>query len=739
MTDDRAPRTMTPRASSLRPGTIAAIVGGTHGDPFAVLGLHTEGGKVLLRAFVPGADEVAATTRDGQPLAQLERHDAAGFFEGELPRRAPYLLQARNAGTAWTIDDPYAYGPVLGAMDDWLIGQGTDARLYDHLGAHAIRHEGVAGVHFAVWAPNAQRVSLVADCNAWDGRRHVMRKRVDTGVWEIFIPGLAEGTLYKYEVVGADGAPLPLKADPVGFGAEVRPSTASVVRDTTRFAWTDGEWLAERARAEPRRAPMSIYEVHLGSWRRGEGGRWLTYDQLADTLIPYAVDLGFTHLELTPVSEYPFDPSWGYQPIGLFAPTSRFGAPIAFARLVDRCHRAGLGVILDWVPAHFPTDPHGLCRFDGTALYEHADPRSGLHPDWKTAIFDFGRQEVVNYLVANALFWLDRYHVDGLRVDAVASMLYLDYSRQEGMWLPNRHGGNENLEAVAFLRTLNESVYAHHPGAITIAEESTSWPLVSAPTWAGGLGFGFKWNMGWMHDTLAYVHEAPVHRRWHHNSMTFGITYAFAENFVLPLSHDEVVHGKGSLLARMPGDPWQQFATLRAYLAYQWAYPGKKLLFMGQEFAQGREWNFEAGLDWDLVGRAEHRGVQAVVRDCNAAYRRHPALHDQDCAAAGFRWIVVDDASHSVFAWLRMAEGGAPPVAVVTNFTEVPHSGYMIGLPLAGRWREILNTDSALYGGSNQGNAGGIIARPNPSHGFPCSAEIAVPPLATVWFVHEDS
>jgi len=728
---------MTAPISSLRQATIAAIVGGGHDDPFAVLGPHDVGGRTVLRAFVPGADEVHATTRDGQPLARLARRDPAGLFEGVLPKRTPYLLQARNGVDTWTIDDPYGYGPVLGPLDDWLIGQGTDARLYDHVGAHAMTHEGVAGVQFAVWAPNARRVSLVGDFNAWDGRRHVMRKRVDTGVWEIFVPGLTEGALYKYEIVGATGALLPLKADPAGFGAELRPSTASVVRDTTKFVWTDDAWMTARAKAEPRRAPLSIYEVHLGSWRRGENGRWLSYDELAETLIPYAVDLGFTHVELTPISEYPYDPSWGYQPIGLFAPTSRFGEPAGFARFVDRCHGAGLGVILDWVPAHFPTDPHGLLQFDGTALYEYADPRSGFHPDWNTAIFDFGRQEVVNYLIANALFWLDRYHIDGLRVDAVASMLYLDYSRKEGMWLPNRHGGNENLEAVAFLRKLNETVYAHHAGVVTIAEESTSWPLVSAPTWAGGLGFGFKWNMGWMHDTLEYLHKAPVHRRWHHNSMTFGMTYAFAENFVLPLSHDEVVHGKGSLLTRMPGDRWQQFATLRAYFAYQWAYPGKKLLFMGQEFAQDREWNFETGLDWDLLAHDAHRGVQAVVRDCNAAYRRHPALHDQDCIGTGFRWIVVDDANHAVFAWLRMSGDGAQPVAVVTNFTEVPHSGYMIGLPLAGRWREILNTDSALYGGSNQGNAGGIVAGTHPSHGFPCSAEIVVPPLATVWFVHE--
>ena len=723
--------------SSIPESTMAAVVDGRHGDPFGVLGIHEHDGKVLLRAFVPGADEVVATTRDGEQLACLGRQDAAGFFEGELPRRAPYLLRVSNKETTWWIDDPYAYGPVLGPVDDWLIGQGRDTRLYDHVGAHAIAHEGVAGVHFAVWAPNAMRVSVVGDFNAWDGRRHVMRKRVDTGVWEIFVPGLQEGALYKYEMVGAAGELLALKADPVGFGAELRPSTASVVRDTSGFPWTDGAWGNVREKQDPRRVPIAIYEVHLGSWRRGPGESWLTYDELADQLIPYAVDLQFTHLELTPVSEYPYDPSWGYQPIGLFAPTSRFGEPAGFARFVDRCHHAGLGVILDWVPAHFPTDAHGLAQFDGTALYEHSDPRSGMHPDWNTAIFNFGRQEVINYLIANALFWLDRYHVDGLRVDAVASMLYLDYSRREGEWLPNRHGGNENLEAVAFLRKLNEALYAHHPGVITIAEESTSWPGVSAPTYAGGLGFGFKWNMGWMHDTLAYLQQAPVHRRWHHNCVTFGLTYAFAENFVLPLSHDEVVHGKGSLLSRMPGDPWQQFATLRAYYGFLWGYPGKKLLFMGQEFGQNREWNFEAGLDWDLLDLPSHRGVQAVVRDCNDAYRRYPALHDHDCVAAGFQWIVVDDANHSVFAWLRTAGGGAPPVAVVTNFTEVPHEGYVIGLPLAGRWREILNTDSAFYGGSNQGNGGSITARPTPSHGLACSARIVVPPLATLWFVHE--
>jgi 1,4-alpha-glucan branching enzyme len=688
------------------------------------------------RSF-PGADSLEVLTRDGVSLATLARRHDAGFFEGTLPRRMAYRLRAANRSDSWLVDDPYAYGPVLGPLDDWLIGEGTHGKLYDGLGAHALRHEGVEGVHFAVWAPNARRVSVVGDFNAWDGRRHTMRLRVGTGVSEIFIPALTEGTLYKYEIVGADGALLPLKADPVGFGAELRPSTASVVRDTTRFVWTDGEWMRARAARDPRRAPMSIYEVHLGSWRRGEDNRWLTYDELADALVPYVADLGFTHIELMPVNEHPLDDSWGYQPIGLFAPTSRFGDPAAFGRFVDRCHRARIGVIVDWVPAHFPVDPHGLARFDGTALYEHDDPRRGFHPDWSTAIFNFGRREVANYLVASALFWLDRYHIDGLRVDAVASMLYLDYSRKAGEWLPNRDGGNENLEAVAFLRRLNEEVYARHPGAITIAEESTAWPAVSQPTFAGGLGFGFKWNMGWMHDTLEYLREDPVHRRWHHDKMTFGLMYAFAENFVLPVSHDEVVHGKKSLLGRIPGDAWQQFATLRAYYAAMWAHPGKKLLFMGQEFAQGREWNFDAGLDWSSLSIDWHRGVQTLVRDCNRAYRDLRALHERDCEPEGFRWSVVDDADQSVFAWLRFAGEGAEPMAAIANFTPVPRPAYRIGLPRPGRWREVLNTDSAIYGGSNCGNAGGVDAFAGECRGLPFSAEVMVPPLGTLWLVHE--
>ena len=725
---------MTPTIPS---GVIEAIVAGRHDDPFSVLGPHEAGGRRVVRAFVPGAESVDAVTREGTLLAPLARLHAAGFFEGPVATGGPYRLRASRAADTWLVDDPYAFGPVLGPMDDWLLVEGTHARLFDRLGAHAIVHEGLAGVHFAVWAPNARRVSVVGDFNGWDGRRHVMRRRVDNGVWEIFVPGLGEGALYKYEVIGAAGELLPLKSDPVGFGAELRPSTASVVRDTARFAWTDAAWMAGRAARDARRAPMAIYELHAGSWRRGEGGRFLSWDEIADRLLPYVADLGFTHVELMPVTEHPLDASWGYQPVGLFAPTARHGEPAAFARFVDRCHASGVGVIVDWVPAHFPTDPHGLSRFDGTALYEHLDPRQGFHPDWNTAIFNFGRREVSNYLVASALYWLERFHVDGLRVDAVASMLYLDYSRKAGEWVPNPGGGNENLEAIAFLRRLNETVYGLHPGIVMIAEESTAWPGVSRPTSAGGLGFGFKWNMGWMNDTLAYVREDPVHRRWHHDRMTFGLIYAFTENFVLPLSHDEVVHGKGSLLARMPGDAWRKFAGLRAYYAFMWAHPGKKLLFMGQEFAQGREWSHDGELDWGQAGVDWHRGVQALVRDLNRLHRGERALHERDCEPEGFAWIEVSDRASSVFAWSRHGGEGAPPVVAVANFTPVPREGYRLGLPRAGRWREILNTDAAAYGGSNAGNAGGVEACGPPSHGLPQSAGLRLPPLATLWLVHD--
>jgi 1,4-alpha-glucan branching enzyme len=724
-------------AGTLSRSTIDAVVEGRHRDPFTILGVHQSNGGWVLSAFVPGADTVEVWTREGERIGTLERRHRGGFFEGPIARRTRYFLRAANAEAQWEIDDAYAYGPVLGPLDDWLLREGTHARLYDRLGAHPIEHENVAGVHFAVWAPNARRVSVVGDWNNWDGRRHVMRKRRDGGVWEIFVPGLDEGTIYKYEILGKDGKLLPLKADPIGFGAELRPGTASVVRTTSHFEWHDEAFLAARARVDPRRVPMSTYEVHLGSWRRHDDGRWLDYDELADALIPYVTDLGFTHVELMPVNEHPLDDSWGYQPLGLFAPTARFGTPAGFARFVDRCHVAGLGVILDWVPAHFPEDTHGLSWFDGTALYEHADPQQGKHPDWHTAIFDFGKPEIVNYLVANAIFWLDRYHIDALRVDAVASMLHLDYSRQPGQWRPNKYGGNENLEAVAFVRRLNEAVYARQAGEITIAEESTSWPLVSQPTYAGGLGFGFKWNMGWMHDTLGYLKHAPVHRRWHHNQITFGITYAFAENFVLPLSHDEVVHGKGSLFGKMPGNATQRLATLRAYYAFMWASPGKKLLFMGQEFAQEREWNFNGALDWQLLAQPSHHGVQSLVRDCNRGYRAERALHESDCEAAGFRWLVVDDSERSVFAWIREGGEGARPVVAIANFTMQARRSYRLGLPRGGRWREILNTDAKDYGGEGQGNAGVVVAHDTPAHGQSWSASLALPPLAVLWLTPE--
>jgi 1,4-alpha-glucan branching enzyme len=575
----------------------------------------------------------------------------------------------------------------------------------------------------------------VGDFNGWDGRRAQMRKRIDSGLWEIFIPSVLEGQRYKFEVVGPTGELLPLKADPFGFAGEMRPSTASVVASLGRLAWTDVAYMRGRAARSGRDAPVSIYEVHLGSWRRREDGDFLSYDELADILVPYAASMGFTHLEFLPVSEHPLDDSWGYQPIGLFAPTSRFGDPAGFARLVDCAHAAGLGVILDWPAAHFPTDAHGLYRFDGTALYEHADPRRGFHPDWNSAIYDFGRREVCNVLLANALFWLEVFHIDGLRVDAVASMLHLDYSRAAGEWLPNVRGGRENLEAEAFLKTLNVLTHGAHPGVMMIAEESTTWPGVSHPVDRGGLGFGYKWNMGWMNDTLDYVSRDPVHRRHHHGELTFGLLYAFSENFVLPLSHDEVVHGKGSILARMPGDDWQKFAGARAYYGFMWGYPGKKLLFMGQEFGQRAEWNFRQSLDWHLLQHAPHQGLSRAVADLNRLYRELPALHRRDCEPEGFQWIVVDDVAQSVFAWMRRGAADDPPVVVVCNFTPVARAGYRIGLPRAGVWREVFNSDADLYGGSGLGNLGQVVAQNAPSHGLPASAEITIPPLSAIYLL----
>ena len=726
---------MTTASLKLSDADVASIAAGTHADPFGALGVHDVGGTFVLRAFVPGATALRAETLAGAKLGEIARRSDAGFFEAPvaLKARQPLRLFASNAGATWTLIDPYAFGPVLGPLDDYYGAEGTHLRLYDRLGAHVIEHEGVTGVHFAVWAPNASRVSVVGDFNIWDGRRHVMRKRMGSGLWEIFVPELGTGTAYKYEIIGADGKLLPQKADPFSFGAELRPKTASVVTRTDGFVWNDASYIEARGKKDPRRTPMTTLEVHLGSWRKRADGGFLSYDELANQLIPYATELGFTHIELLPVTEHPYDPSWGYQPTGLYAPTSRFGDAAGFARFVDKAHAANLGVILDWVPAHFPTDAHGLDHFDGTALYEHADPRRGFHPDWNTAIYNFGRKEVAAFLVNNALFWLERYHLDGLRVDAVASMLYLDYSRKAGEWVPNEHGGNENLEAIAFLRRMNEVTYGQHPGIVTIAEESTAFPGVSQPSYTGGLGFGFKWNMGFMHDTLQYFARDPVHRRHHHHELTFGLLYAFSENFVLPLSHDEVVHGKGSLLSKMAGDDWQKFAGLRAYYAFMWGYPGKKLLFMGQEFAQRDEWKADESLDWHLLDAPAHAGVQNLIGDLNRLYRDTPALHARDCEPEGFEWLIADDAANSVFAWLRKDGSGGPPIAIVCNFTPVPRDRYRVPLPIAGRWRERLNSDAGHYGGTGRGNLGEVHATPVSSHGKPASAEMSLPPMATVF------
>jgi 1,4-alpha-glucan branching enzyme len=718
---------------------IDAVIAGTHDNPFAFLGLQKQGGKWVARCFVPFADKVTALTLDGDKLADLEKRHPEGFFEGLVGAKGhqPIKLVCSNDGGSWSFVDAYSIGPVLGPMDDYYIGEGNHLRLYDKLGARAMHHGGTDGVSFAVWAPNARRASVIGDFNNWDGRRHIMRKRNDTGVWEIFVPGAHAGQGYKFELLGPEGNLLPPKSDPFGFAAELRPNTASKIASTDAFSWTDADFLKHRAHGDQRRKPMSVYEVHAGSWRRKNRDEFLTYDDLAEQLVAYAKDMGFTHIELLPVSEHPFDPSWGYQPTGLFAPTARFGGPEGFARFVDAAHAAGIGVILDWVPAHFPTDEHGLALFDGTSLYEHADPRQGYHPDWNTAIYNFGRREVSSFLLNNALFWCERFHIDGLRVDAVASMLYLDYSRKEGEWIPNKDGGRENLEAISFLQRVNHEVYGQHPGVVTIAEESTAFPGVSKPTNMGGLGFGFKWNMGFMHDTLKYMSREAIHRKHHHNDLTFGLLYAFSENFVLPLSHDEVVHGKGSLLAKMSGDDWQKFATLRAYYAFMWGYPGKKLLFMGQEFAPWTEWNFAQSLDWHILAGEPHVGMQRLVRDLNSAYVSAGALHKRDCEPEGFEWLIADDAENSVFAWARHSGEGDPPVVVVTNFTPVPRENYALPMPRAGSWREIINTDASNYWGSGKGNAGRIEASAPGIQGKPAVSHINLPPLATLYFMAE--
>ncbi|PZX17538.1 1,4-alpha-glucan branching enzyme [Palleronia aestuarii] len=709
-----------------------ALHEGRHLDPFAVLGPHHADGVRYVTCFDPGAERMMAMTESGShPLERVV--EGAAVFSGEVPGDGHYWLKGIANGSEWEFEDAFRFDTVIGELDEYLLGEGTHQRIWTVLGAHVLQHEGQYGTHFAVWAPNAQRVSVVGPFNHWDGRRHPMRRRGATGVWEIFVPNIGEGEAYKYEILGPDGTMQPLKSDPVGFGSQHPPENASIVRDISGYGWQDDAWMSERNGRNSRTAPISIYEVHLPSWRRRmeEGGRSLSYQEAAEELVSYVHDMGFTHIELLPISEFPFDGSWGYQPVGLFAPTIRHGKPHEFRNLVEAAHQKGIGLLLDWVPGHFPADPHGLGLFDGTHLYEHADPREGFHQDWNTLIYNYGRTEVSNFLVSNALYWLDEYHVDGLRVDAVASMLYRDYSRKEGEWVPNKDGGRENYEAIAMLQKANIAAYGDAPGIMTVAEESTSFPGVSRPVDAGGLGFGFKWNMGWMNDTLRYMGEEPIYRQYHHNQMTFGIHYAFTENFILPISHDEVVHGKGSMLGKMPGDEAEKFANLRAYYGFMWGHPGKKLLFMGCEFAQPQEWNHNAQLRWDLLDDPRHAGIQRLVRDLNTLYRATPALHALDCDPSGFQWIEGGDAQQSIFSWVRRSGGPDPDVAVICNMTPVERVDYRMGLPAEGRWREALNTDAGIYGGGDRGNMGAITASGDGYQGQPASSTLYLPPLST--------
>ncbi|HEY8179895.1 MAG TPA: 1,4-alpha-glucan branching protein GlgB [Candidatus Limnocylindria bacterium] len=709
---------------------------GEHHDPHSILGAHpTPGGDMRVVAFHP--DAVEAELRAGPDQVARMASIGNGLWAGSAPWLGPgdpYRLRFRFAdGAEWEREDPYRFLPTLGELDVHLIAEGSHERLWEVLGAHPRVIDGTAGVAFAVWAPNARSVRVVGDFDRWDGRLFPMRSLGASGVWELFVPGIGPGELYKYEVLGADGK-LRVKADPLSFSQQVRPETASRVWEIgSDEGWTDDAWLADRAGRDPYRSPMSVYEVHLGSWRRNPDGSWLGYRQAAEQLAEHCHRFGFTHVELLPVAEHPFDGSWGYQVTGYYAPTARFGTPDDFRAMVDMLHNAGIGVIVDWVPAHFPNDEFALREFDGTPLYEHADPRRGTHPDWGTLIFDFGRPEVRNFLVANALFWLDRYHVDGLRVDAVASMLYLDYSRKAGEWQPNQYGGNENLEAIAFLREVNEKAYGLHPGIVTIAEESTAFPGVTRPVYLGGLGFGFKWDMGWMHDTLAFFHEDPIHRRYHHNRLTFRGLYLHTEHFVMPLSHDEVVHGKGSLLGKMPGDEWQRFANLRCLLANQFTQPGKKLLFMGSELAPMTEWGHDAALPWDLADEPMRAAFGRYLEDLGRLYRESPALWAADPEPGSFAWIDASDVESSVFSYIRRADDAA--AVVVQNLTPVPRPDYRLGVPAGGRWVEVLNSDSEHYGGSNVGNLGGLDASDEPWHGQPASLRLVLPPLATVVLV----
>ena len=716
---------------------IDALVRAEHHDPFSILGPHGDGaGGQFIRAYLPGALKVEVLDKDsGEERGELTATETPGLFVGHFAQARPYLLRTRWAGGEQVAEDPYSFGQLLGEMDLYLFAEGNHRDLSSCLGAQLKTVDGVDGVRFAVWAPNARRVSVVGDFNVWDGRRHPMRLRHPSGVWELFIPRLQAGELYKYEILGAHGI-LPLKADPMALATSLPPDTASKVAAPLQVDWQDQEWMSGRRERQQHSQPLSIYELHAGSWQcelddLGEVARQYTWPELAERLIPYVKELGFTHIELMPIMEHPFGGSWGYQLLSQFAPSARYGTPEQFGEFVNACHQAGIGVILDWVPAHFPTDTHGLAQFDGTALYEYGNPLEGFHQDWDTLIYNLGRTEVHGYMLASALHWLKHFHIDGLRVDAVASMLYRDYSRKAGEWVPNRHGGRENLEAIDFLRHLNDVVELEAPGALVIAEESTAWPGVSQSTQQGGLGFAYKWNMGWMHDSLHYIQQDPVYRAHHHNELSFGLVYAWSERFILPISHDEVVHGKHSLIDKMPGDRWQKFANLRAYLSFMWTHPGKKLLFMGCEFGQWREWNHDQQLDWYLLQYSEHKGVQKLVGDLNRLYREEPALHDQDDAPQGFQWLIGDDAINSVYAWLRWSKDGKP-VLVVANFTPVPRQSYRVGVPFAGRWNELLNSDADTYAGSNYGNGGGAFTEEVPSHGQSLSLELNLPPLAVL-------
>jgi 1,4-alpha-glucan branching enzyme len=712
------------------PTELDRLVGGAHHNPHSILGFHAlPSGRTVIRTLRPEASAVAVILADGNRTELRRLHDG-GVFAG-IVDAAPtdYRLEVTYGDQTYRVDDPYRWLPTLGEIDLHLIGEGRHENLWQVLGAHVRSYDtpggAVVGTSFAVWAPSAAGVRVEGDFDYWSGRAYPMRSLGSSGVWELFIPEVGDGARYKFQILGADHVWRD-KADPMAFATEAPPATASRIYTST-YEWDDDSWLGQRASTSWHTAPISIYEVHLGSWRAG-----LSYRQLADELVDYLVSSGFTHVEFLPVSEHPFGGSWGYQVSSYYAPSARFGAPDDFRFLVDRLHQAGIGVIVDWVPGHFPKDDFALARFDGTALYEHADPRRGEQPDWGTLVFNFGRSEVRNFLVANALYWLEEFHVDGLRVDAVASMLYLDYSRPAGEWLPNVYGGRENLEAVAFLQEVNATVYKRVPGAMTIAEESTAWPGVTRATYLGGLGFGFKWNMGWMHDTLSYIHHEPIHRQYHHNEMTFSMMYAYTENFVLPISHDEVVHGKGSMLAKVPGDEWQKIATLRALYAFMWAHPGKQLLFMGQEFGQGAEWTEARGLDWWLLDTPDHAGLQRLIGDLNRTYRDTSALWSKDFDPTGFAWIDANDASGNVFSFVRFGADGSM-LACVANFSSVPHEGYRLGLPRAGRWDEIINTDADIYAGSGVGNWGGVEAAESSWHGQPASAVLRVPPLGAIW------